>query len=162
MREVLIPAGALPIIAVNLRRVYTFHVTIHAGAAHVEPGGTVELAGCACRPLRIAPGDLTEPLPVRFDDCVEALAKLPQMFCEPDGSLVWTSPPQVSRWQIDGQLTDGAGRLQTVELKGTCPANQFDQLLAALGPPRTALVFQLMREGIFLDEADFRRWATAM
>ncbi len=139
---------------------YTFHITIHAAPSPVESHNTIDLRGREYRPLRIVPGELSAPLSVTFDDCLDALARLPQMFCEPDGSVVWTSPPREDRWTVNGQLTDGAGHLHTVELKGTCPADQFDQLLAALGPPEAALVFQLMREGIFLDEAEFRRWAS--
>lgn len=156
------PSGPQFIMAVKLRRVYTFHITIHAAAAGLEPGTTIDLAGHEYRPLSISPSDLTAPLPATFDDCIDSLARLPQMFCEPDGSLVWTSPPQADRWLVDGQLSENEGRLHTVELKGTCPAEAFDQLLAALGPPGTSLVFQLMREGIYLDEAEFRRWASPL
>ena len=44
-------------------------------------------------------------------------------------------------------------------MKGTCPPQRFDELLAALGWPQTQLVFQLTRQAVFLDEAEFRRFA---
>ena len=51
------------------------------------------------------------------------------------------------------------GRLVYVEAKGSCPADAFDQLLRAVGWPAVPLVFQLIREGLYLDEATFRRYA---
>jgi len=35
-------------------------------------------------------------------------------------------------------------------------------LLTALGWPATAVMFQLTREAVFLDEAEFRRFAAVM
>lgn len=93
-----------------------------------------------------------------FEQACDALAQLPRMFVDPDGSFVWVSigePP----WQLDGVLYDGAGRLWYVELKGRCPEPEFNRLLAALGWPQTSLRFQLVREAVWLDEPAFRRHA---
>ena len=81
------------------------------------------------------------------------------MYCEPDGSFVWTSPQRARAWQVDGNLYDRDGRLLFVDLKGTCPSDQFDRLLTALGWPQTKVMFQLTREALLLDEAEFRRVA---
>ncbi len=81
------------------------------------------------------------------------------MYIEPDGSFVWVSSRGEATWQVDGNLYDHLNRLRLVDLKGSCPAERFDQLLAALGWPRTQLVFQLVRAAVFLDELEFRRWA---
>jgi hypothetical protein len=81
------------------------------------------------------------------------------MFCEPDGSFVWVSSQGEPAWQVDGNLYDRNERLLFVDLKGTCPPREFDRLLGALGWPSTALMFQLTREAVFLDEAEFRRHA---
>jgi hypothetical protein len=83
------------------------------------------------------------------------------MFFEPDGSFVWTSPSNEPAWQVDGNLFDRNGRVLFVDLKGSCPGDQFDRLLSALGWPATPLVFQLVREAVFLDEAEFRRYAAS-
>jgi hypothetical protein len=99
------------------------------------------------------------PMPVSFEQAADRLQELPRMFFEPDGSFVWVGDEQGQRWQVDGQLTDRDGRLLFVELKGDCPANQFDQLLAAFGWPATPLIFQLTRHAVFVDEADFRYFA---
>ena len=79
------------------------------------------------------------------------------MYCEPDGSFVWVSSQGEPAWQVDGNLYDHNERLLFVDLKGTCPPREFDRFLAALGWPRTKLMFQLTREAVFLDEAEFRR-----
>jgi len=101
-----------------------------------------------------------DALPVSFDDAFAALAKLPRMFLEPDGSFVWTgTTPAGERWQVDGNLIDRGDVLAYAELKGCCPEEQFDEILRALGWPRAELSFQLPRRGIILPEGEFRRQA---
>jgi hypothetical protein len=91
---------------------------------------------------------------VSFEAAAESLEKLDRLFIEPDGSFVWAG----EGWQVDGSLYDRDGRLQYVELKGALPVEAFDRLLAALGWPATPVVFQLVREGKTVDEAEFRAW----
>ena len=92
-----------------------------------------------------------------FEVASQRLGQLERMFCEPDGSFVWVSSQGDPVWQVDGNLYDRDERLLFVDLKGTCPPDQFDRLLSALGWPETKLMFQLTREAVFLDEAEFRR-----
>ncbi len=125
----------------------------------VSHGDALELDGRTCSPLSGGGLPAPMPMPVSFEQAADRLQELPRMFFEPDGSFVWVGDEQGQRWQVDGQLTDRDGRLLFVELKGDCPANQFDQLLAAFGWPATPLIFQLTRHAVFLDEADFRRFA---
>ncbi|MCA9267491.1 MAG: hypothetical protein KDA41_03430, partial [Planctomycetales bacterium] len=102
---------------------YAFNVHIHAS-------------------LNSAPGELRPgPLAVSYDAAAEILATLPRMFLEPDGSFVWTGESPQGAWQVDGLLVDQGRSLAHVEAAGTCPANEFDQLLAALGWPAAPLVF---------------------
>ena len=96
---------------------------------------------------------------ISFEAARTMLSQLPRMFCEADGSFVWVSPQGAPAWQVDGNLYDRNERLLFVDLKGTCPADEFDRLLTALGWPETRLMFQLTREALFLDEAEFRRYA---
>jgi hypothetical protein len=102
---------------------------------------------------------LSQPFAMSFEEAVERLNGFDRMFTEPDGSFVWTSPQAGPRWQVDGNLLDRHGRLLIVDLKGTCPADRFDELLAGFGWPGTPLIFQLTLEAVFLDEPAFRRWA---
>ena len=87
------------------------------------------------------------------------LAGLERMYCEPDGSFVWVSSQADRLWQVDGNLYDRAERLLFVDVRGTCPAEEFDRLLQCLGWPETAVMFQLVREAVLLGEDEFRRWA---
>lgn len=136
---------------------YRFHVTIHARPAESTTGALVELAGQTVQTLNVDPAALRVPCACSFEEAAEALSQLPRMYCEPDGSFVWVSPGNESGWQVDGNLYDRDGRLLFVDLKGTCPPDSFDQLLKALGWPATPLLFQLVREAVFVDEAEFRR-----
>jgi hypothetical protein len=139
---------------------YTFYVSVHARPPGAIAGKTIDLSGRALGTLAVAPESLAAtPMGISFEEARDRLAKLERMYCEPDGSLVWVSSQGEPAWQVDGNLYDRNERLLFVDLKGTCPAAAFDRLLAALGWPETRLMFQLTREAVFLDEAEFRRWA---
>jgi len=101
----------------------------------------------------------TEPLGVSFDEVQQALAATDRWLLEPDGSFVWVSRAGEEAWQMDGNLVDRGDRLQWVELHGGCTPEALDRLLGALGWPAAPLMFQLVPHGLFLDEAEFRRWA---
>jgi hypothetical protein len=94
-----------------------------------------------------------------FDAALDALARLPRMFIEPDGSFVWTGTEGSDPWQVDGNLIDRGDALAYVELKGRCPESQFNQLLAACGWPACPLACQLPRRGATLAESAFRSLA---
>ena len=93
------------------------------------------------------------------------------MIFELDGSFVISgdfkralaSPPPTAtnRWQVDGHLFDFDDRLHRVELHGHCPAAAFDDLLRCVGWPIQPLVFEMVREGVTLDEAGFRNCVEA-
>jgi hypothetical protein len=106
-------------------------------------------------------GPLLQPLAVGFDDALARLAALPRLFVEPDGSLVWTSLVAESSWQVDGNLLERDGRVLLVDLKGSCPPEAFDQLLAVFGWPAERVVLELVRPAVFLEEATFRQHASA-
>jgi hypothetical protein len=100
------------------------------------------------------------PLAVTYDVAAAELGKLPRLFIEPDGSFVLTGATQDGQpWQVDGNLIDRGDVLAYVELKGSCPSEQFDVLLRALGWPETPLTFQLLQRGVLLDESAFRQLA---
>ena len=140
---------------------YSFYITVHALPGDAGAGPEMELGGRAARTLQIAPPSLsTTTFGCSFEAAQGRLATLDRMFIEADGSFVWVSPQGEPAWQVDGNLYDRNERLLFVDLKGTCPAEQFDRLLTALGWPATRLMFQLTREAVFLDEAEFRRWAS--
>src|SRR5438067_10402443 len=105
-------------------------------------------------------GDIARPLPVTFDQATAALEELERLFIEPDGSFVWTGlTADGESWQVDGNLIDRGDALAYVELKGRCPEEQFDRLLAAFGWPQATLAFHLPQRAVMLDEASFRQLA---
>jgi len=137
-----------------------FHATIHSRPAEAAPGDEVLLAGLPFRSVHV-PRDVlgTTTFACSFEAAAEALSALERLYCEPDGSFVWVSRQGEPPWQIDGNLYDKDQRLRFVDVKGQCPDAQFDRLLAAFGWPATPLVFQLVHAAVFLDEAEFRRYA---
>ncbi|MBX3411890.1 MAG: hypothetical protein KF708_04170 [Pirellulales bacterium] len=139
---------------------YRFYVTLHARPAEAHAGSKLVLGGQTIQTLDVNPAELRVPCACSFEEATDALSRLPRMYCEPDGSFVWVSPQSEPCWQVDGNLYDRDGRLLFVDLKGTCPAVHFDELLRAFGWPETQVVFQLVREAVFVDEAEFRRLAS--
>jgi len=139
---------------------YHFHASIHARPEPCLPGPLVTLAGADFATCTVSPEWLGRSMLARsFEEVVADLARIERMFVEPDGSFVWVSSRREAPWQVDGNLYDHQERVRLVDVKGSCPIERFDQLLAALGWPQTPLVFQLVRAAVFLDEAEFRRCA---
>jgi hypothetical protein len=137
-----------------------FHVSVHARPAEAVLNTSPTLAdGQPMQTLAVSIEQLATPFAASFEQAGEALANLPRLFFEPDGSFVWVSARGEAAWQVDGNLFDRAGRLQFVDLKGSCPAEEFDRLLGAFGWPTTTVIFQLVRAAVFLEEAEFRRVA---
>ncbi len=139
---------------------YEFQISIHALPDDCTPEQPVDLQGGRFTPLAVAPerlGSIT--LGRTFEEVAGDLAQLERLYIEPDGSFVWVSSRQDAPWQVDGMIYDHQNRVRFVDLKGTCPADQFDRLLSVLGWPATRLMFQLTRQAILLDEAEFRRFA---
>lgn len=133
---------------------YRFDCVVRARPPSAAPGDPLEIAGVLCRPLAFPPAELSASLAVTFEETLAALEQLERMYVEPDGSFVWVAVDR--SWQVDGNFYDRDERLLFVELRGTAPAEEFDQLLAALGWPAAALAFEWRQAGVFLDEADFR------
>ena len=111
--------------------------------------------------LVVPPAAASQTFEVGFEAAVERLAALERMFIELDGALVWRGERAGRTWQIDGNAWDRGGRLARIDVRGRCPALQFDQLLTACGWPADAVVVELLRAGVFLDESTFRRHAAA-
>ncbi len=99
---------------------------------------------------------------VTWEDAAKLLEPMPRMIFELDGSFVLSGNDEHgNRWQVDGHLFDFAGRLFRLELHGRCPPAVFDQLLRSVGWPTQAVEFEMVREGVTLDETEFRQLAGA-
>lgn len=137
----------------------TWHVALHAQPTNMQRGEPQDVVGLMLRPLRVGPADQQHAFACTFEQALGGLERLPRMFVEPDGSFVQTSPTEEAAWQLDGVLYDAGAQLAYVELKGSAPPPALDALLTALGWPEQRVMFQLVQQALFLDEADFRRWA---
>lgn len=138
---------------------YSFHVIVQS---RTSAQGTMEcqVDGWLCRVLDVSRPVVSKPLAVSFEEAAERLKELPRMFIEPDGSFVQVASLGKACWQVDGQLYDRDGCLLFAEFKGSCPPAAFDRLIGCLGWPETPLMFQLVRQAVYLDESEFRRHAS--
>ena len=142
---------------------YAFDITLHGRVSAVDDlpvGDAYEDAWGSLPTLTVSNDLLVVPMTVGFDEALGRLALLERMYAEPDGSFVWTSPRDGSWWQVDGNAFEKDGRVLLVDLKGSCPASVFDRLLAAFGWPEQAMMMQLVRAAVFLDERTFRHHAS--
>ena len=137
---------------------YNFQAVIHALPAAATLESPVTVDGLPLAIVSAGQAMSHQQFAVSFEEAGESLEKLPRMYFERDGSFVWVGT-EPAAWQVDGVMYDRDGRLLYVEIKGSCPVEQFDQFLSALGWPATRLVFQLTQAAIFVAEAEFRRWA---
>ena len=97
------------------------------------------------------------PFACTWEEAAEALQRLPRMLFELDGSFVVSGGVGPTRWQVDGHLFDFEDRLYRIELHGHCPMTALDGLLGCVGWPEVALEFEMVREGVTLDERAFRQ-----
>lgn len=141
--------------------IYAFDAALHRRPDCPLPGPSYGDRWGDWPTLSVAPGETTKPLAIGFDAALGRLDRLERMFTEPDGAFVWTSPREGLSWQVDGNAFERDGRVLLVDLKGSCPPPEFDRLLAAFGWPAEPIMVQLVRPAVFLDEATFRRHATA-
>lgn len=141
--------------------IYAFDVTLHrlADAAAQGPGHTDPWGSWPT--LAVTHEQTVVPLAVGFDEAFARLGRLERMFTEPDGSFVWTSAREGLSWQVDGNAFEKDGRVLLVDLKGSCPPEAFDRLMNAFGWPAEPVMLQLVKPAVFLDEATFRRHASA-
>ena len=134
-----------------------FHIILHRAPQSLSATGDLneEFSGHS-GPAGI-PDQLSKPLPMTFEQAIDALETLPRMFIEPDGSFVWVAEADSEPWQLDGQLHDGLGHLATVEIKGQVGADRWSQLVQCFGSENVTLLVQFVREGRFMTELEFRR-----
>jgi hypothetical protein len=145
---------------------YAFEITLHALPVEAEPGPPLTDAWGTWPTLVVPRETLSMPMQADFDVALGRLGEMPRLYVEPDGSFVWTSSrsapsPGVAAWQVDGNAFEKDGRVLLVDLKGRCPAEEFDRLLAAFGWPGQPLMMQLVRSTVFLGEGSFRGHAAA-
>lgn len=107
-----------------------------------------------------------EVLPVTFEAMQQQLFELPRCDCEPDGFFLVTGRTEDGTfWRLNGHMheyqPDGADEpsMHRCELSGECPPDSLDRVLRTMGWPEAELAFELVKEGVTLREAAFRKWA---
>jgi hypothetical protein len=145
----------------NPPSLYAFEISLHRRGDAAPGAKTYVDAGTAWPLLAVRQEDLAIPLAIGFDEALARLARLERMYAEPDGSFVWTSSRAGLAWQVDGNLFDKDGRVLLVDMKGTCPPEEFDRLLRCFGWPAETVMMQVVRPAVFLEETVFRRHALA-
>jgi hypothetical protein len=138
---------------------YSFHAIAHAKPKEAVAGPSVRIGNHEISTLVFPRTAIGKPFSVSFEEAAERLRHVERMDLEPDGYFLW-SGAAAGRWQVDGHLYDRGHRLLMVSLKGNCPTEQFDHLLTAIGWPKTPLMFELVQEDAYVDEAEFRRYAS--
>jgi len=143
----------------TMTSLYRFDTVIHAwpGDADLAPGADLIVGDTQVATLAVDPTSLATPLGCTFEEAGAQLEKFERCFFEPDGYYVWRG----KGWQLDGVIYDRADSLQYVEARGSCPEKEFNQLLAAISGPGQRFLFQLPRTAAYLDEENFRRFASA-
>lgn len=87
------------------------------------------------------------PLPTSFEAAAERLQQLERCYLEPDGSFTWVIDAG-QRQQVDGMLYDAEGRLQYVDLKGTCGCPAWQRLVARIAPATPLTVLPVQQGGL--------------
>ncbi|MFM2097159.1 MAG: hypothetical protein RIS70_4283 [Planctomycetota bacterium] len=138
-----------------------FDAVVHARPDREIEEQSLDVGGRKLSVLCIAPEELHLPFPVSFEETLERMDRMPQLLIELDGSFVWSGVEEGSAWQLDGTVNDRDGRLLYVSVRGTCSDQNWERLLHCFGWPTQWLVIQSVREAVFLEEAEFRRWAAS-
>ena len=73
-----------------------------------------------------------QQLPPSFESLAEILGSMPGMVFEMDGSFVWMDRSFKPASQMDGMVYDRQGKLEYVEVKGVCNAQQWHTLCQAV------------------------------
>ncbi len=141
-----------------LQTMYAFHATLWAARPRPPQGPLVPLRGDHFATLAPHVAPYLDPFPVTFEQAAAAMARLDRMLVEPDGSCIY-SGDHPAAWRLEGNLFDRDGRLLNLQLWGRCPPPAFDRLLNCLDWPATQVVFECARDGVYLAEAEFRRFA---
>lgn len=135
---------------------------VYALPSNTVAGPEVELRGQSFPTLRDAdqgPPKFLATLPVSFEQMQQRVLELERSDCEPDGFFLVTGGAGETFWRLNGHQHEYEGRLHRVELNGECPEQAFDSVLRTLGWPEVELAFELVQEGVTLDEASLRRYA---
>lgn len=115
----------------------------------LSAGPTLRVDNQPLRTVRLASGAQPRLFSMSFEQLQARLEAHPQSHFEPDGSFLWSGVDNEGEgaWQLTGMLYDAAGRLQRIEIRGTCPLANWRQWLNLLDWPMQPLIIQLLEDG---------------
>lgn len=129
--------------------------SLHPAPASLPAASMAQVESLTLPTYAFDPQSAQQGWDVTFDEAYAAMEGLPQMFLEPDGSWFWTAPASEPRWQLEGNLYDAGPRLGYVDIKGFCPRPAMERLLHCLGWPKSSILVQVSRLGLFITADDF-------
>lgn len=143
------------------------HANVFALPASAKAGPQVLLRGQQLPTLtgtEEGPPVFDAALQVTFEQMQTKLMEIDRSDCEPDGFFLVTGGQGKSFWRLNGHMHEaslgtGPRTMHRVELNGQCPASALDAVLRSMGWPDADLVFELVMEGVTLNEQAFRVWA---
>lgn len=106
-------------------------------------------------------------LPNTFEAIQQSLLETTHCDCEPDGFFLVTGHEGEAFWRLNGHMHEYQPEgepeplMYRIELNGECPEKVFDLVLTAMGWPKQTLVFELVHEGVSLEEAALRTYAAS-
>ncbi|MEZ6086831.1 MAG: hypothetical protein R3C05_02115 [Pirellulaceae bacterium] len=104
-----------------------FRVNLHAALRSADGSFLVNATDAAAKQTE----QRFEPLGGSFEEVCRQLEESDQVFVEPDGSFVYRC--HQASFHVDGMIYDADGRIQYIELKGTCFPSNWRTLLMMLG-----------------------------
>jgi hypothetical protein len=141
------------------------HANVYTAPSALIAGDPVRLRGLQLATLKGEQGGppaFDRPIVVDFETIQARLGELDLADCEPDGFFLVSGHAGPTFWRLNGHMHEHEGRMHRVELHGECPEPALDAVLRVMGWPESPLVFELVQEGVTLDEPDFHRWASAV
>ncbi len=131
-----------------------FRVSIHTANRVLPLGELQQCEGVSVPSLQCEPSHLT-PLMLDFDVMLKQLDEQPRCYVEPDGSFVCRGERQGRAWSWEGNLYEGAGVVQYIDLWGACPAAALQPLWRLL--PNHPVI-QVSHAALYLDSNHFHQW----
>ncbi len=147
-----------------------FNANVFAKPKSTQVGQAVTLRGESLQTLIHevgGPPRFLATLPNSFEAIQQQLLETTHCDCEPDGFFLITGHEGDAFWRLNGHMheyqPEGVPEplMHRIELNGECPESVLDLVLSAIGWPEQTLVFELVHEGVSLEEAALRTYAAS-
>ena len=133
-----------------------WHITLHVRPAGPNDVQSIEWNDWQFQTAAISADQLNQSFETSFEDFVQSINRLPHGYAEGDGSFGLVGPG--GAWKLVGTLFEVDQKIHYVELMGSCPLDELQMLVEALGIDSENCLIQMMQGGFFLSFAEFGRW----